>query len=163
MKKVVADASPLIFLAKISRLNLLSDYDVYVPQQVHREILRGRERRKEAAEGLIRFLEESSVRIVDCGIKAGLPEALGEGERAVISYAAEHAIQEVWLDEVRARTVAKFYQLVPKGTLGILWEAHRKGHISKENLERHVFELVEKGYRISEEILIKVLQAIRKP
>ncbi|MFY9271283.1 MAG: DUF3368 domain-containing protein [Candidatus Manganitrophaceae bacterium] len=101
--------------------------------------------------------------MVECSIKAGLPTALGEGEKAVISYAVEHVIQEVWLDDARARTAAKFHQLVPKGTLGILWEAHRKGRISKENLERHIFELVEKGYRIGEEILIKVLQAIRKP
>lgn len=163
MKKTVGDASPLIFLAKIGQINLLSNYEVFVPRQVFSEILKGRERGKQETEHLIRFLEESSIQIVECGVRTDLPAALGEGEKAVISYAAEHEITEVWLDEARARTVARIYQLVPKGTLGILWDGFKEGRIRKEDLERQIFGLVENGYRISEEVLIKFLQRIRNP
>lgn len=163
MKKVVADASPLIFLAKIGQLDLLADYEVYVPQQVRYEILKGQQRGKEDAAGLIRFFEGSGVRLVECRIKTELPMALGEGEKAAISYALEQSIRDIWLDEARARRVARLHKLTPKGTLGILWEAHRRGRMSSERLEEQIFELVKKGYRISEEVLIKALEMIHKP
>ncbi|MBI4714969.1 MAG: hypothetical protein HY760_03360, partial [Nitrospirae bacterium] len=107
MKKVAANASPLIFLAKISQLNLLSDYEVHVPHQVFQEILEGQERGKEEAEGLVRVLEGSGVHLVECRIKADLPATLGEGERAVIGYAVEQDIRDVWLDEAKARRAAR--------------------------------------------------------
>lgn len=163
MKKVVADASPLIFLGKINQLDLLSDYEVYVPQQVYHEVLKGRQGEKKEAEGLIRLLGESGVHIVECHMKADLPGSLGEGEKAVISYAVEHSIQEIWLDEAKARGVARLHKLLPRGTIGILWEAHRKGRISREKLEQQVFELVRRGYRISEEVLVQILETIRQP
>ncbi len=162
MKKVVVNASPLIFLAKISQLNLLSDFDVHVPRQVFQEVIEGKRRGKEEAKELVRFLEGSDVRIVDCRIKAELPGTLGEGEKAVISYAVEHGIRDVWLDEAKARSVARIHKLAPQGTIGILWEGYRKGQLSGEKLEQNLFELVKKGYRIREEILIKVLEAIRE-
>src|SRR3990167_5977255 len=47
MLEVVCNASPLIFLAKIDRLNLLDSYVLRIPSQVESEILKGLKRRKE--------------------------------------------------------------------------------------------------------------------
>ena len=38
IEKAVCNASPLIFLAKINKLNLLKSYTLYVPIQVKTEI-----------------------------------------------------------------------------------------------------------------------------
>ncbi|MFQ5688186.1 MAG: hypothetical protein ACE5GV_16170 [Candidatus Scalindua sp.] len=46
MIDVVIDTSPLIFLARIKRLDLLSNYKIIVPRQVEEEILKGYKRKK---------------------------------------------------------------------------------------------------------------------
>jgi predicted nucleic acid-binding protein len=90
-----------------------------------------------------------------------LPNFLGIGEKAVISLAVKEKIERVLIDEAKARTVARFKGLKPKGTLGILWDAYKSGRISKENLEELTLELIEKGYRIKEELLIEFLKKIK--
>jgi len=57
--------------------------------------------------------------------------------------------------------VARLYNLKPRGTLWILKEAQRKGVISSEMLKGLAFELVQKGYRIKEEILIEFLKSVK--
>ena len=39
--KIASNASPLIFLAKIGRLDLLENYGVIIPKQVYSEIKEG--------------------------------------------------------------------------------------------------------------------------
>ena len=62
---------------------------------------------------------------------------------------------------MKARAIARFYKLRPKGTLGLLHDARIMGVVDKEELEDIVFDLVQKGYRIKEEILIEFLKMIR--
>jgi len=56
MQDVVCNASPLIFLAKIKRLNLLDAYILRIPSQVESEIRKGLKRIKE--EVFIAFLKK---------------------------------------------------------------------------------------------------------
>ena len=56
MQDVVCNASPLIFLAKIKRLNLLDTCVLHIPAQVESEIRKGFQRIKE--EVFIEFLKK---------------------------------------------------------------------------------------------------------
>lgn len=54
---VVCNASPLIFLAKIRRLDLLDIYNLHIPSQVESEILKGIKRKKEDAGLIVEYLK----------------------------------------------------------------------------------------------------------
>lgn len=161
MIKIVTDASPLIFLAKIEGLNLLSAYKLYVPRQVEDEVLKGSDKHRKDALQISKFLKSSNVIVVETTLISALPDYLGKGERAVISCAVGLAIEAVLIDEGKARAVARFYNLKPKGTLGVLNDAFKKGIITRHKLEEMTFDLVQKGYRVREEILIEFLKRIR--
>lgn len=161
MQDVVCNASPLIFLAKIGRLDLLDRYALHIPSQVESEILKGLKRKKEDAKLITKYLEHKNLIHVKTVILKDLPDFLGAGEKAVISLAVREKIEKVFIDEEKARTVARFKGLCPKGTLGILWDSYKNGNINKTKLEILSFELLEKGYRIKEEIFIEFLRKLR--
>ena len=58
--------------------------------------------------------------------------------------------------------VARFKGLYPRGTLGILWNAFKDGAIDRKTLELSVFDLIQGGYRIKEEILAEFLKKLRE-
>lgn len=157
----VCNASPLIFLAKIKRLDLLNIYSLLVPSQVETEILKGLRRKKEDAVLIIDYMHQRSIKPAKATLLKDLPNFLGIGERAVISLAVKEKIERVLIDEAKARTVARFKGLKPKGTLGILWDSYKAGRIEKKHLENLTLELIEKGYRIKEELLIEFLKKIK--
>jgi len=161
MKKAISNASPLIFLARINRLDFLSAYNLIIPKQVYSEIRKGGQNKKADASVILQFIKKYNIDILDVRIKRELPESLGKGEKAVISLALKEGIEDVFLDERRARIVSRFYKLKPKGTLGILWEGKQRGLITDNELEKIIFDLVKKGYRIKEEILIEFLKNLQ--
>lgn len=159
-EKVVCNASPLIFLAKIYRLDLLNVYELYIPSHVESEILKGFRSKKENAGEIIEYLRNNKIEPVKVTFLKDLPSSLGSGERAVISFAVRENIKKVLLDEAKARTIARFKGLKPKGTLGILWDSYKLGWIDKKTLEQLLLDLIQKGYRIKEEILVEFLKNI---
>ncbi len=87
-----------------------------------------------------------------------LPVSLHQGERAVISLALKEGVDIVLVDERKARIVARLYDLKPRGTISILRQQYLDGRMNKVQLREMVFELIEKGYRIKEEILVAFLK-----
>lgn len=162
MHDVVCNASPLIFLAKIERLALFDNYALHIPSQVESEILKGLKRKKEDAKRIIEYLEHKNLIPIKTTILKDLPDFLGAGEKAVISLAVREKIEKVFIDEEKARTIARFKGLLPKGTLGILLDSYKMGNIDKTILEALSFELLEKGYRIKEELFIKFLKKLKE-
>jgi len=162
IEKAVCNASPLIFLAKINKLNLLKSYTLYVPIQVKTEIQKGFVNKKENAGQIIEFIESNNIEVVRVALLKNLPDSLGSGEKAVISIALKVGIKRVLIDEAKARIVARFKGLYPRGTLGILWNAFKDGAIDRKTLELSVFDLIQGGYRIKEEILAEFLKKLRE-
>ena len=158
---VVCNASPLIFLAKIGMLKLLNPYAVHIPSQVESEILKGVLRKKADATLIVKYLKGRKIVSVKTNIIKALPDFLGSGEKAVISPAVKRKTEKVFIDEAKARAVARLYGLYPRGTLGILWNSYKMGNIDKTRLETLLFELLEKGYRIKEEIFLEFIKKIR--
>lgn len=158
---VVCNASPLIFLSKIRRLDLLNIYSLHIPSQVEAEILKGIKRNREDSRLITEYLKQRNIVPVKTSLLKDLPEFLGVGEKAVISLAVKEKIEKVLIDESKARTVARFKGLKPKGTLGILWDSYKTGNIDIKTLETLSLELLEKGYRIKEELFIEFLKKIK--
>lgn len=153
---IVADTSPLIFLAKLRRLEFLKE--VIIPKEVYKEILKGKE--KEEVIAIKRFISIGKIRIKEVKVMKYLPKSLHAGERAAISLALQENSRLILLDERKARVIAKLHGLTPGGTLGVLREQQIRGKISKKEFRKLSIELVEKGYRIREELLTRLLKEL---
>lgn len=158
--KAASDTSPLLFLSKIKRLDFLSGIELYMPPQVLEEIRNGEVAGHPDYLLIEKMMEKLTVRIQTTKMLSSLPSNLGSGECASISLAVEQHIKLILIDEARGRQVARLYGLTPRGTLGILLEQYHKERISKKECRELVFELVRKGYRISEEILVVLLREL---
>jgi predicted nucleic acid-binding protein len=160
-ERIVCNASPLIFLAKIDKLSLLDAYELRIPVQVETEILRGAKRKKPDAAKINDYLHAENISPEKVSLLKDLPHSLGSGERAVISLAVREKVNKVLIDEAKARTVARFHGLAPKGTLGVLWDAYKAGFISRDALELLTFDLIQSGYRIKEDVIVRFLKKLK--
>jgi predicted nucleic acid-binding protein len=161
-ERIVCNASPLIFLAKIGELSLLDAYELHVPLQVEAEVLKGVKLKRQDAAKIKDYLHTGNITPEKVALLKDLPHSLGSGERAVISLAIKEKINKVLIDEAKARTVARFYGLAPKGTLGVLWDAYKAGFISRDALELLTFDLIQKGYRIKEDVIVEFLKRLKQ-
>ena len=164
--KIVINSSPLIFLSKIEKMHLLTELfdEIFIPSTVFYEtVTRGKEKMMEDAfviENFINENEKNKVTIVDVDFRGFEEIPLGIGEKAVIAFARRENIENVLIDESKARTIAKMFRLKPRGTLWVLALANSEDLITYHELKESVLRIVEKGYRIKEEILARFLRDI---
>lgn len=159
--EIVSNASPLIFLGKIEKLDLLNKYKIIIPKQVYEEINKGVEIGKEDAQKIKALVEKNIIKVEEVEINKEIEKQnLGIGEKAAISLAINKKIDMVLLDERKARRIAKFYKLKPKGTIGILVETYKNNRISKKELSESIKKLIDEGYRINEKLILKILSEI---
>src|SRR3989344_8510670 len=115
---IVSNATPLIYLAKINRLELLQKLfgKIIISEEVKKEVVD--EGKKRSANDAV---------IIEQAIIAGwitvhktkiieMPILIDLGEQATISLAKNKEIPIVLIDEISARTAAKLLGLTPKGT-----------------------------------------------
>ena len=148
MAVVIADAGPLIALAKINQLPLLPALfsKIVITQAVAAECLRG----KSADANLIKqALDSGWLQCVDNPVfKHPLSRSLGLGEQSSIEYAIQTDGDALLiLDDALARKQALRKQLVIVGTAALLFAAQRKSLIT--DAEAAIAELNQTGYRIS--------------
>jgi predicted nucleic acid-binding protein len=124
----VADASPLIVLAKAGYLELLKQLpsELLLPEAVIGEVLAGSE-----SDPARRALEEGwSLGIAPASVPGELLEwGLGPGETAVIAVAREKAPCTAVLDDAAARACAKAMGVPIIGTLGVVIRAKKRALI----------------------------------
>jgi predicted nucleic acid-binding protein len=157
-RTLVVNASPLILLSRIARLDLLTSLAelLVVPEAVIREIQAGSHRDETA--GRIKDLS-SILQVTD----RPLPDRirlwdLGAGESQVLAHGLERPGAEVVLDDLAARRCARSLDLPMIGTLGVVILCRHRGVIGSA---RPVVEkLREAGLRLKpalmEEALVKV-------
>ncbi|MFL6198793.1 MAG: DUF3368 domain-containing protein [Thermoanaerobaculia bacterium] len=128
-KVLVVNASPLIFLARIDRLDLLASLAklLVVPEAVLREIEAGSDRDRTAEQ----LKADSSILRVD---DLPVPDRirlwdLGAGESQVLAHGLERPGSEVVLDDLAARRCALGLGLPMVGTLGVVILCRRRGLI----------------------------------
>jgi len=152
---VVSDSSPLITLARVSRLSLLASIykRILIPAEVHAEVtvtgrgLPGAEEVRHA--GWIEVAPQESP--ADPGL-AQACQNLGAGERGAILLAESLQADLILLDEGKARRVAREAGLSIMGCLGVLEAGVRKGLVS--DLRQTYIDLLRQGIRFD----IKLLQ-----
>lgn len=159
MAVVIADAGPLIALAKIKQLELLPALfnSVLITQAVANECLRC-----QSADAVLiqTALESRWLRCVDNPIfRHHLSRSLGLGEQTSIEYALQATDKTLLiLDDALARKQALRLGQVVIGTAALLFSAQRKGLIS--DAEVLIAELNLVGYRISAAVVAQLKQSL---
>jgi predicted nucleic acid-binding protein len=158
MSRWVVDTSPLIFLAKLDRLDLLrkSAEEVLVPAAVIEEVRAyPDEASRKIEDALGSWLREAKVegrQVVDV-----LLADLDFGEAEVIALAHEMAAERIVMDDLDGRRFARRLKLEPIGTLGLLLAAHLRGDLS--SLREEIDRLERQGFRASPSLVEAVLRA----
>ena len=148
MRLWVVDTSPLIFLAKLNRLDLLrkSADQVVAPPAVFQEIA---EHPDEASvridDARLSWLSVGTVR--DRRVVDVLMADLDAGESEVIALAMETKAERVVLDDLDARRFAHRVGAAPVGTLGLLLAAKLRGELP--SLGSEIDRLQRAGFRVS--------------
>jgi predicted nucleic acid-binding protein len=129
----VVNASPLIVLSKLRRLDLLReprpDIQVVTPRAVLEEVLKGK--RDDPAVALVAEAAADWLRVIPTPPVPGVLRArsLDSGEGAVLSVALENPGWEVMLDDHSARREAIRLSIPCIGTVGLVLTGHRVGTV----------------------------------
>lgn len=141
---MISDATPLIFLSKIGKLNLLKKLfkEIIIPKAVQKEVL------VEGKPGYA-VIQEA---LAEKWIKIRNPQkilelSLGAGESEAISLARETK-QVLLLDDAYAIKAAKIYEVETWRTTTVLFLAARKKIITTAELIPLIKELIDAGYYI---------------
>lgn len=153
---VVADAGPLIGLARVGLLDLLRRLygKVLIPVEVFEELQISEDRpgsralRTALAEGWLEAVTVRSAPVKPLSL-------LGPGEASAILYAERHPCLFLLLDERRGRSVAKSRGSRVVGTGGVLLMAKREGLLVR--VSDALDQLAAGGYRLSSDLREQIL------
>ena len=114
----VSDAGPLIHLAKIDSLELLSAFDtLLIPETVYEEIERG---------GVSDGLSDLSYELVEADEEKVESEELDAGERAALTITKERAVV-LLTDDLAAREAAADAGVEAHGSIGVIALGYGRG------------------------------------
>jgi len=158
-KTVVADASTLIGLSRIEKLNLLRDLygEVVIPQSLYDEVIAESKYSSEKIKS-VKYLKVEKVS--DNKMVELFLGYLGRGEAEVLTLSKEKKADLILIDEKKARRVARRAGFDIVGVLGLLLAAKNRAlipavrpfieELSKEafGLSKKVRQSLERGGRV---------------
>ncbi|MBR8839276.1 MAG: DUF3368 domain-containing protein [Stigonema ocellatum SAG 48.90 = DSM 106950] len=159
-RRWVVNASPLITLAKISQINLLSQLcsEIVIPSGVVQEINIGSDNDPAkiwlSNEGSpwIREVEQIDSQVANWD--------LGLGESHVLSWVYSNPGYEAILDDRAAKNAALALKVPVRGTLGVILLAKQEGIVSAA---KPIFEqLAQVGFRVTPEVLAAALRLVNE-
>jgi predicted nucleic acid-binding protein len=130
MREAVSNSSPLILLAKVGALDILTFFfdKIYIPPEVHREVIEADKENAHVDAVLIKKLVDDQKIVVKSDFQHPLREktysfhSLNPGEMDAL---------EILLDDEEARKIARSFNLHVKGTLGLLIDYYKAGQVDK--------------------------------
>jgi predicted nucleic acid-binding protein len=170
MPVVLCDASPLMTLGKLNRLDLLAGLfgEVQIPRAVYDEVVTQGLARGEGDAFTVRlFWQRQRWPIVDVPeamLSAYVPSViLDPGELEVLALALSLADPLVLLDDETARAEARRLKLRLRGTLGVLALAYRQGLLSLGQTELLIREIAARpDIWIAARLCEQVLEALHR-
>jgi len=174
MPPTVSDTSPLIWIAKIGKLDLLKDlFDVVlISEESYKEAVQVgvKEGFSDALviknvcdQGWIKVERLDEKQVALCQKIMGDSFELHEGEVKAIMLAREIDKDALLLmDDSIGRAFAETWGLKVKGVLYVIITAMRNNLLDKVEAKDAVLNLVGKGFRIEPKFLAKIIQEIEK-
>lgn len=154
---IVADASPLIGLAKVARLDLLRKLaeEVWIPHAVWCELIEGGRGRPEAEE--LAYFLSGAVREIDPVLAGRFATLVDAVEAEAVALAAANPGCLLLIDDAAGRKLAESQGIQCMGVAGLLLRAKRAGLIV--SLTADLNALQGKGYFLSDRLIAQLLAA----
>ena len=169
---MIINASPLIILAKINKLEILKkNYEsVEIARSVYQEVVvNGLKINSRDAHIVKEQIESKNIKVLDLSSefikKAKKIESIygiGIGEAETIALALQLDKKEAIIDEIPAREAAKAFGIKPIGTLRVLLIAYKDGLIGKAEIKELINEMENSKYRFSPKVLIEFWDLLGK-
>lgn len=156
------DASPLIFLAKLNALDVLTYYEeALTTPEVVGEVLS--ETRPDAPEALRirRTLEAGTVKEVAARGRLERDFGLGRGETSLLVLAQQEGLDEIVVDDRAAIGVAKYLGLRVVSTPFLLLRERAAGRWSRKQFDQALDQLLAANYFLSPRLLERIREAAR--
>ncbi len=164
---VISDASPLIWLAKVGKINLLKELfeQVIIPEEVYKETVeKGLQYGFPDAQTIKESINEGWIKLSklnskDQSILQKISENAFEihsGEAQAIVLSRETKLL-LLMDDSTGRAFAQAWGLKVKGTIYVIISALRKGIISDVEAKETVLNLVTKGFRLEPTLLARLI------
>ncbi len=167
MATLVFNASPLIYLSKVSLIEHIKELPEkkYIPQSVYDEVVtKGKELGVADAFKVDKLIRENVIKIKspsDDGFTKHLLEnpKIHCADAEVLSLAKElHAI--ALMDDEESRAMADLERIPNHGTIYLLFCFLRKAIITKEEFIDKLNEMIREGWRCSTELYTKIIKAL---
>lgn len=154
MIPAVADATVLIYLAKLDRLTLLFQHHapVLVPDPVYVEVVsEGKEQGHADAVTIETAIEEGHLTRTEPPSPAPALQGLQltSGDASVLATALDRGLEAVLTDDGPLRSLARSLELRPRGTLAFLIAEVEGGTLALDGFLDALEALEQAGYRIS--------------
>jgi len=153
--RIVVNSSPLIAFAILGQLDLLPLIfsEIYIPQAVFNEVsVWGKPYSQQ-----LRAFSANRVKVVQNEIAVEvLTNEVDLGEAEAIVLALENRIVDILIDDPKGRKVAQANGLYPIGTIGVLLQAKKSGHVSE--VKPSLDELIAHKIRLGKQLYHKALE-----
>src|SRR3990172_13102998 len=164
MNGVVSNATPLIYLAKTGRIDLLKKVfgKVFIPEEVKVEVIdKGKLLKEKDAYTIEKAIHEGWLKVL-AAETIEVPIKLDKGEGAALSLAKKLKLNVVLLDEVSARSAARLLDLMPTGTVFVLLKAVEKKAITLDEFLEILSQLISEGFRLKEEVYVEAVKEAKR-
>jgi predicted nucleic acid-binding protein len=165
LSEIVSNATPLIYLAKIGRLGLLKDLysRVYISAEVKKEVVdKGKDLGESDALIIEKNIDDGWIEVYSVRADIDIPVRIDKGERTTLALAKKRKIPLVLIDDSAGRAAAELLGLNVRGTLYILLQSLKKKEFDYDTFLDILEKLIDNGFRLREEIYIRVLKEARK-
>ncbi|MFQ6050899.1 MAG: DUF3368 domain-containing protein [Candidatus Hydrothermarchaeota archaeon] len=158
---IVSNSTPLIYLAKIGKLNLLKEFFeiILIPEEVKTEVVdKGKKLGSPDAFLLEKCMEEGWIKVERVENPKDLEEfGIDKGEAEAISLALERNL-DILADQTHARLAAKVLGLMPRGTIYVLLRALKEGILDYDEYLKCLRDLVMSNFRMSDEVYLEAVR-----
>lgn len=156
--RAIADATPLIHLAKIGKLHLLKRLfeKIIIETEVYKEVIEKGGGHNEVSI-IKKLMEEKFITVKESARKIEMSN-LHEGEKKSISLCLNLNVKNILIDEGEGVNAATMLGLIPIRTTTLLIILLDKGLIHVKEYEDAIHELLESGYFLDASTYARLLK-----
>lgn len=153
---MISNTSPLIFLAKIGKLNLLKKLfgTISIPEEVKEEVTI---KDKVGCKEIKDLIEKGDINVANPKINTDL--GVGKGENAAINLAREKK-DRIIIDDKTAINILEAMSIEYFRTTSIIFLALEKKIITKKEAISLIKRLIDNGYYISIDVYAQILESL---
>lgn len=168
--KVISNSGPIMSLAKLGLLDLLYELygQVYIPSAVYYEVvIYGQGSGYSDAYHVKSAISQNHIIVINIGNNE-LPNEifnlpLDIGEKQSLYLAIRDKFDLILLDDLKAREESQKLGLQVKGTLGIIVQTYREGHVNLNEVKVIIQSIITRDdIWISSELCLRVLDELKK-